>query len=207
VSGREAPESGLPLKASIAAGAGAREALSNRANSTRSATGPRWHPSPPTPPSVVLAPAAGGRVSASLGRCLFMLRRLLYALSAAIVHAVTYSAVIGAPIAMLLLLAALHVRWWGATLERHIWLVIVLVTIIASHLVVGGILYESGRKHTPILLSPEGRRRRAEQIQRTIAAIIAGAGLQACGLRSRDATIQGVMAFRKESVFGTSIRQ
>jgi hypothetical protein len=100
-----------------------------------------------------------------------MLQRLLYALSAA----VTVSAVIGSPTAILLLLLGPHVPWWGATLEDHTWLVILLVTIFASHFVVGGVLNESSRKYQQFLLSPEGKRRRAEGVQESIATIIAEA--------------------------------
>ena len=100
-----------------------------------------------------------------------MLRRLLYALSVA----AAFSAAVGSPIAILLLLVAPHVPWWGATLEKYTWLAILLAGVFVSRFVVGAVLYYSGRKHQRFLLSPEGKRRRAEEVQKIISTIIAEA--------------------------------
>jgi hypothetical protein len=86
--------------------------------------------------------------------------------------AVCLSALFGAPIALLLLLLANYVPWWDATLGKHTWLSILLVAIVASHLVVGGVLYRESRRVTQFLLSPEGKRRRAGEVRKSIAAII-----------------------------------
>jgi hypothetical protein len=76
---------------------------------------------------------------------------------------------------MLLLLAAPRIHWLRETLGKHAWLVIVLIALAASHFIVGGILYRSARKTIEFVHSPEGRRQRTEQVQATIAAIIAEA--------------------------------
>ena len=65
-----------------------------------------------------------------------MRRRLLNVL----LGVVSLCAGIGSPIAILLLLLAPHIGWWGATLEKHSWLVVVLVLIFLNHFVVGGYL-------------------------------------------------------------------
>jgi hypothetical protein len=104
-----------------------------------------------------------------------MVRQLRYVLSRAVGYAVAYSAVIGGPIAMLLLLAAPRIHWLRETLGKHTWLVIVLIALAASHFIVGGILYRSARKTIQFLHAPEDRRLRDEQVQATIAAIIAEA--------------------------------
>lgn len=82
---------------------------------------------------------------------------------------------IGSPIAILLLLLAPHIGRWGSTLEKHSWLVVVLVLIFLSRFVVGGVLYYESQKYQRFLYSPEGKRHRAQQVQESIAAIIADA--------------------------------
>jgi|SRR3984893_10961799 len=107
--------------------------------------------------------------SCGVGRCALMRRRLLNVAAGF----VGLCAGIGSPIAILLLLLAPHIGWWAATLEKHSWLVVALVLIFLSHFVVGGLLYYKGRKYQRLLFSPEGKRRRTQEVQESIAAIIA----------------------------------
>jgi hypothetical protein len=107
------------------------------------------------------------------------------------VWVVSFCAVIGAPIAILLLLLAPHVGWWGATLEKHLWLVIVLVLIVFSHFVVGGFLSYESRKHQRFLFSPEGKRRRAQEVQESIATIVAEAEARP-KLKLDEAVFEGI---------------
>ena len=105
-----------------------------------------------------------------------MLGKLLSALSKAVSYAVGFSVVLGPTIAFLLLIVGpTYVPWWRATLEKHTLLIILLLLMLASHFVAGGILSASTRKSIRFLDSPEGKRRRAEQVQRTIDAIVAEA--------------------------------
>jgi len=45
------------------------------------------------------------------------------------------------PIAILVLLSAAFIPWWEATLSKHRWLTVVLVLIVLSRWLVGGLLY------------------------------------------------------------------
>src|SRR5262245_19629932 len=76
---------------------------------------------------------------------------------------------IGAPIAILILLLAPHFGWWGATLEKYPWVIVVLVLIFLSRWVVAAWLEHDSRKYLDFLYSPEGQRRRAQEVQESIA--------------------------------------
>jgi len=75
----------------------------------------------------------------------------------------------------MLLLAANFIPWWATTLSTHQWLAVVLVLIFLSRFVVGGWLSYQDRKLLAYLNSPEGRRRRAEEVKATIAELVADA--------------------------------
>ncbi len=114
-----------------------------------------------------------------------MRRRLLDALVKGLANAagvlgapIGICAVIGSPIAIILLLLAPRIRWWRATLENHPWLLVVLVLVFLSHFVVGGYLYYSVRQHLKFLTSPEGKRRRSREIQEVISQILCDAKAQ-----------------------------
>jgi len=88
---------------------------------------------------------------------------------------VSVCAGIGSPIAIVLLLLAPRFGWWAWTLENHLWLVVVLILIFLSRFVVGGVLYRQAQKYRRFLVSPDGKRHRAQQEQINVDAIIAEA--------------------------------
>lgn len=104
-----------------------------------------------------------------------MPRRLLDWLLGALGACAGICAGILSPIAIMLLLAAPYIPWWGETLSKYQWLVVVLVLIFLSRFVVGGWLSYKVRKYLEYLYSPEGQRRRAEEVQATIAELVADA--------------------------------
>ncbi len=79
---------------------------------------------------------------------------------------------IGSPIAILLLLLAFQNRWWRSVLDNLSWMILVLVLIVLSRFVVGGIMHYETRKYIRFLHSPEGVRRRAQEVQESINALI-----------------------------------
>src|SRR6266478_3517977 len=79
------------------------------------------------------------------------------------------------PIAILVLLSAAFIPWWEATLSKHRWPAVVLVLIVPSRWLVGGLLYYRVGKYLDYLRSPEGKRRRAAEVQAAAAEILADA--------------------------------
>jgi hypothetical protein len=84
------------------------------------------------------------------------------------------------PIAILVLLAAAFIPWWGTTLSNHQWLTVVLVLIFLSRWLVAAWMSYKDRKYLDYLRSPEGKRRRAEEVRATIAEVIADARRLGC---------------------------
>src|SRR5207237_5914235 len=102
-------------------------------------------------------------------------RRLLNRLAGVLFACAYFCAGVLSPIAIMLLLAANFIPWWATTLSTHQWLAVVLVLIFLSRFVVGGWLSYQDRKLLAYLNSPEGRRRRAEEVKATIAELVADA--------------------------------
>jgi hypothetical protein len=79
------------------------------------------------------------------------------------------------PFAPLVLIVGYYFPWSRAMLSKHPWLIVVLVLVSLSRFVVAAWWSYQGRKYLDYLHSPEGQRRRAEEVQTIIAGIIADA--------------------------------